>query len=90
MIFYSVCKVFGVNSAILFLPGEAVGLRGVGGGGRAGLGGREALELPGDGAGDPVPLTVWPLGTMTHSSESLEGDVSLLDLGGGYEYVRSK
>ena len=63
-----------------FLLGEAAGRRGVAGGGRAGLGGREAFESPGDREGDPVPLTAWPLGTITHSSESLEGDVSLLDL----------
>ena len=60
------------------VPGEAVGLRGVGGGGRAGLGGREEEEEeeeepPGVGGGDPVPL-----GTITQSSESLDGDVSLL------------
>lgn len=62
-------------------PGEAAGLRGVGGGGRAGLGGRVDLEPPGDGAGDPVQLIAWPLGMITQSSvESLEGDVSLLDL----------
>lgn len=64
-------------------PGEAAGLRGVGGGGRAGLGGRVDLEPPGDGAGDPVQLIAWPLGMITQSSvESLEGDVSLLDLAG--------
>lgn len=66
---------------VLFLLGEAAGLRGVGGGGRVGLRGHEALEPPGDREGEPVPLTASPLGTITHSSESLEGDVSLLDLG---------
>lgn len=63
------------------LLGEAAGLRGVAGGGRAGLTGREALEPPGDREGEPAPLTASPFGTITHSSESLEGDVSLLDLG---------
>lgn len=87
MVLYSVSKISGGISPVLCPPGEAVGLRGVGGGGRAGLGGREAVEPPGDGAGDPVPLTVWPLGTMTHSSESLEGDVSLLDLGRGVQSI---
>lgn len=42
---------------MLLLLGEAAGLRGVAGGGRAGLGGREALEPPGDRDGEPVPLT---------------------------------
>lgn len=42
---------------VLVLLGEAAGLRGVAGGGRAGLGGREALESPGDRDGEPVPLT---------------------------------
>ncbi len=42
---------------MLFLLGEAAGLRGVAGGGRDGLGGREALELSGDREGEPVPLT---------------------------------
>lgn len=66
---------------MLFLLGEAAGLRGVGGGGLVGLGGREAVEPPRDREGEALPLTARPLGTMTHSSESLEGDVSLLDLG---------
>lgn len=66
---------------MFFLLGEGAGLRGVGGGGRAGLRGREVLEPPGDREGEPVPLTASPLGTITHSSESLDGDVSLLDLG---------
>lgn len=65
---------------LFFLHGEAAGLRGFGGGGLTGLEGREVLELPGDWEGEAVPLTASPLGTMTHSSESLEGDVSLLDL----------
>lgn len=42
---------------VIFVLGEAAGLRGVAGGGRAGLGGREALEPPGDWEGDPLPLT---------------------------------
>lgn len=42
---------------MLLLLGEAASLRGVAGGGRAGLGGREALELPGDREGEPGPLT---------------------------------
>ena len=41
----------------VFLLGEAAGLRGVGGGGRVGLGGREAVEPPGDREGEAVPLT---------------------------------
>lgn len=65
---------------LFHLHGEAAGLRGFGGGGLAGLVGREALEPPGDWEGEADPLTASPLGTMTHSSESLEGDVSLLDL----------
>ena len=52
----------------------------MGGGGRAGLGGRRAPEPPGEGAGEPVWLTPLPFGTMTHSSDSLEGDGSRLDL----------
>lgn len=65
---------------MFFLHGEAAGFCGVGGGGRAGLGGRDAVEPPGDRGGELVPFTAWGLGTMTHSSESLEGDESLLDL----------
>lgn len=42
---------------MFFLLGEAAGLRGVGGGGRAGLGGREAADPPGERAGEAVPLT---------------------------------
>lgn len=65
---------------MLFLHGEAPGPCGLGGGGLAGRGGREVLELPGDGDEEAVPLTARLVGTMTHSSESLDGDVSLLDL----------
>lgn len=64
----------------VFLLGEAAGFRGVGGGGLAGLGGREEVEPSADGEGEPLSLTVRPLGTMTQSSESLDGDVSRLDL----------
>lgn len=42
---------------VFFLLGEAAGLQGVGGGGRAGLGGREAMEPPGEREGEEVPLT---------------------------------
>lgn len=38
------------------------------------------MEPPGDGEGELLPVTVRPLGTITQSSESLDGDVSLLDL----------
>ena len=38
------------------------------------------MEPPGDLEGEPVLLTASPFGTITHSSESLEGDVSRLDL----------
>lgn len=69
-----------VGNLALFLLGEDAGLWGIEGGGLAGLGSRDVLEPPGDGELEPVPLTVRPLGTMTHSSESLDGDVSLLDL----------
>lgn len=62
--------------------GEAAGLRGIEGGGRAGLGGREEVEPPGDRDGESVPLTALTAltVTITQSSESLDGDVSLLDL----------
>ena len=73
-------KVCNLWYLLRFLLGEAAGLRGVGGGGRFGLGGREPVEPPGDRGGEAVPLTAWPFGTITQSSESLEGDVSLLDL----------
>lgn len=52
----------------------------VGLGGLAGLRWSEASESPGDREGESV-LTASLLCTITHSSESLEGDVSLLDLG---------
>lgn len=51
-------------------PGEVAGLCGDGEG-RDGLEGREAEEPPGEARSH---------GTMTHSSESLEEDDSLLDL----------
>lgn len=60
-------------------PGEDAGLRGVGGGGREGLGGREARVLPADSEGEPVPLAIRrPLGMS--SRLSMEGEVSLLVL----------
>lgn len=69
-----------VFNRFFHLHGEGAGLRGFGGGGLVGLAGQEVLEPPGDWEGEADTLTVSPLGTMTHSSESLEGDVSLLDL----------
>lgn len=68
--------------------GEEVGLRGVGGGGREGLGGRRGLPLepPADRAGDPlqdpVPFTVTaqPFGEALCSKPSTEGEPSLLRL----------
>lgn len=53
---------------------------GIEGGGLAGLGGQDVFEASGDSEVEPVLLTASPLGTMTHSSESLDGEVSLLDL----------
>lgn len=38
------------------------------------------MEPPGDREGELVPLTACTFGTMTHSSESLEGDEPPLDL----------
>lgn len=65
-------------------PGEEVGLRGVGGGGREGLGGRRGfpLEPPADRAGDPVPFTATarPVGEALCSKPSTEGEPSLLRL----------
>lgn len=65
-------------------PGEEVGLRGVGGGGREGLGGRRGLPLepPADRAGDPVPFTATarPVGEALCSKPSTEGELSLLRL----------
>lgn len=69
-----------VGNLTLVLLGEDAGLCGIEGGGLAGLGGCDVLEPPGDGELEPALLTARPLGTMTHSSESLDGDVSLLDL----------
>ena len=65
-------------------PGEEAGLRGVGGGGLEGLGGRRGRE-PSDiteGEGEePVPLTVCrAFGDERYSSSSSAGEPSLLRL----------
>lgn len=62
------------------LHGEAAGFCRIGGGGRVDLEGSDAVEPPGDREGELVPLTACTFGTMTHSSESLEGDEPPLDL----------
>lgn len=61
--------------------GEEVGLRGVGGGGLEGLGGRRGLKLPEDTEGEPVPFAdLRPLGEDLCSTLSTAGELSLLRL----------
>lgn len=61
--------------------GEEVGLRGVGGGGLEGLGGRRGREPPDDTEGDPVLFTdLWPPGEGRCSTPSTAGELSLLRL----------
>lgn len=65
-------------------PGEEVGLRGVGGGGLEGLGGRRGLEAPDDTEGEPVPFAdLRPLGEDLCSTPSTAGELSRLRLWGG-------
>ena len=59
-------------------PGEEVGLRGVGGGGLDGLGGRRGLD---DTEGDPVLFADFrPLGEDLCSTPSTAGELSRLRL----------
>ena len=58
-----------------------MGLRGVGGGGLEGLGGRTGFEPPVDTKGDPVLLTdIRPLGDDLCSTPSTAGELSRLCL----------
>lgn len=61
------------------VPNEA-GLRGVGGGGREGLGGRRGLEPPTERDGESVPFTAPSFVAAMSSMLSAEGEASLLVL----------
>lgn len=65
----------------MWLPGEELGRRGVGGGGLDGLGGRRGLEGPDDTEGEPelVP-DLRPLGEDLCSMPSTAGELSRLRL----------
>lgn len=63
----------------MWLPGEELGLRGVGGGGLDGLGGRRGLAGPDDTEGEP---DLRPLGEDLCSVPSTAGELSLLCLRG--------
>lgn len=65
---------------MLLLHAEAADLWGMEAGGLAGREGREVAEPPRVGEGESVPFAVWSFDTMTQSSESLDGDESMLDL----------
>ncbi len=68
-----------VSRTVGVRPGEEVGLRGVGGGGLDGLGGRRGLGPPDDTEGDPVLLTdLRPLGEDLCSTPSTAGELSRL------------
>lgn len=70
-----------VSRAVNVWPGEEVGLRGVGGGGLEGLGGRRGLEPPDDTEGDPVLFAdLRPLGEDLCSTLSTAGELSRLRL----------
>lgn len=75
------------RSTLQRLPGEELGLRGVGGGGLDGLGGRRGLAGPDDTEGEP---DLRPLGEDLCSVPSTAGELSLLCLRGAAESKRGR